>query len=191
VDEGVKMVNSHCDHEWVVFSTAVDDQMLMVQCINCLAIGTVDDPSHAEWNEAFHAPSKPYRWDEGMRVTVRYRDNGVPYVIRADHSAPICECRPYERDLPYLRCPGEILKEPAPMTPEEMADLTNLAGAVAISNTCGSVLAEFLRYCEEDGHEASGASKRIASYMEQISARGIHCPPHVVAFVLRKYATLG
>ncbi len=180
-----------CDHEWVVFSTAVDDEMLLVQCVKCLAIGTVNDPSRDEMQVAFHSPSRPYRWDDDDRVTVRDNDIRVPYVIRADKSAPTCDCRPYERELDYLRCPGEILKEPAPMAPDEMADLINLAKAVANSNNCGGVIADFLRHCQADGQEPSGASKRIAAYLEQVSEKGFHFPPQVVAFVLRKYAALG
>jgi hypothetical protein len=185
------MGQNHCDHEWVVFTTITDDEMIMVQCINCLTIGSVHSPSPDEFNEAFGAPSRPYRWEDETRVTEHHGEDRVPYVIRADNTSPICDCRPHERHLPYLRCPGEVLKEPAPMTPEEMADLSSLAGAVANSNTCGTVLAAFLRHCEDDGHEPCGATKRIAAYMEQVSKKGMHFPPQVVAFVLRKYAALG
>jgi hypothetical protein len=68
-------------HEWVVFSTALKDVCLMVQCVNCGAMGTVDDPSEEEWSEAFHAPSRPYRWDDDARVTDRGR--GPLYVLKA------------------------------------------------------------------------------------------------------------
>lgn len=54
----------------------------MVQCVNCGTAGTVDDPSKEEWSEAFHAPSNPYGWDDGSRVTVRGR--GPLYVLKAD-----------------------------------------------------------------------------------------------------------
>jgi hypothetical protein len=60
-------------HEWVVFSTALRDVCLMVQCVECGASGTVDDPTKEEWSEAFHAPTRPYRWDDDARVGVRWR----------------------------------------------------------------------------------------------------------------------
>jgi hypothetical protein len=68
-------------HEWVVFSTALKDVCLMVQCVNCGAMGTVDDSDEQEWCEAFDAPSEPYRWDEDSRVTVR--GSGPLYVEKA------------------------------------------------------------------------------------------------------------
>ncbi len=60
-----------CGHEWVVFSTAINDGCLMLQCVMCGAHGSVDDPSADEWSEAFCAPSNPYRWMENHRVNVR------------------------------------------------------------------------------------------------------------------------
>lgn len=56
------------EHEWVVFSTALAEVSLLVRCVVCGARGMVDDPSEAEWSEAFHSPSKPYRWVDGSRV---------------------------------------------------------------------------------------------------------------------------
>jgi hypothetical protein len=55
-------------HEWVVYSTAVTEVWLMLQCVACGLVGTVEDPSKEEWSEAFHAPSSPYRWRDGSRV---------------------------------------------------------------------------------------------------------------------------
>lgn len=43
-------------HEWVVFSTVLEQSWLMLQCVNCGLHATVDDPSKEEWSEAFHAP---------------------------------------------------------------------------------------------------------------------------------------
>lgn len=64
----------NCNHEWVVFSTAIQDVCLLVECVRCGAFGTVDDPSKEEWGEAFHASDNPYGWDDKKRVTVR----GIP-----------------------------------------------------------------------------------------------------------------
>lgn len=58
-------------HHWVVFSTAIREGALMLECVVCGSFGTVDDPSKQEWSKAFDAPSKPYRWHDGDRVTVR------------------------------------------------------------------------------------------------------------------------
>lgn len=67
-------------HEWVVFSTALKDVSLLVQCVNCGAGGTVDDPTKEEWSEAFHAPTSPYGWDNGSRVVIRGR--GPLYITK-------------------------------------------------------------------------------------------------------------
>src|SRR4051812_49320137 len=37
------------DHEWVVYSTALQEGWLMIQCVRCWAMGTIDDPSAEEW----------------------------------------------------------------------------------------------------------------------------------------------
>jgi hypothetical protein len=65
-------------HEWVVFSTALKERALLVQCVDCGAIGTVDDPTREEWSEAFHAPERPYRWHDESRVTLRRGPNSEP-----------------------------------------------------------------------------------------------------------------
>lgn len=57
-------------HEWVVFSTALQDRALMLECVSCRAFGVVKDPSSEEWAAGYHAPSAPYRWAENDRVTV-------------------------------------------------------------------------------------------------------------------------
>ncbi len=60
------------EHEWIVFSTALAEVRIMVQCVECGAHGTVDDPTKDEWADAFHAPSQPYLWDDNSRVTIRH-----------------------------------------------------------------------------------------------------------------------
>jgi hypothetical protein len=60
-----------CYHEWFVISTVLDEVSLMVQCANCEARGTVDDPTREEWSRAFSAPSNPYRWHDESRVRIR------------------------------------------------------------------------------------------------------------------------
>lgn len=60
-----------CDHEWVVFATEVTNVLLMLECVRCGAFATVNDPTQAEWGQAFHAPRHPYRWSDKMRVIIR------------------------------------------------------------------------------------------------------------------------
>ncbi|MBK8198221.1 MAG: hypothetical protein IPK75_07615 [Acidobacteria bacterium] len=60
-----------CDHEWWVYSTASQPRpCLEVQCYSCMSVGSVDDPSEAEWSRAYSAPSKSYRWKEPERVSI-------------------------------------------------------------------------------------------------------------------------
>jgi len=59
---------SSCQHEWGVFSTVLEDVALLVQCVECGAYGKVCDPTAEEWQQAFHAPSNPYRWPDNDRV---------------------------------------------------------------------------------------------------------------------------
>jgi len=35
-----------------------------------MSVGSVDDPSEAEWSRAYSAPSKSYRWKEPERVSI-------------------------------------------------------------------------------------------------------------------------
>ncbi|MCD0459568.1 hypothetical protein [Roseiconus lacunae] len=88
-----------CNHEWVVFSTAIDDGCLMVQCVNCGAHGSVDDPSPEEWSEAFHAPTHPYLWTEKRRVNVRgVLPPGSWYVGRVDDQSSLGDQSQREAD---------------------------------------------------------------------------------------------
>lgn len=53
-------------HDWRVFSTAIADGVLMLECQITGAQGIVRNPTKEEWNEAYHAPSHPYRWRGGV-----------------------------------------------------------------------------------------------------------------------------
>jgi len=50
-------------HEWIVYSTALSSRVIMVECV-CGSKGIIENPSK-EWSSAYHAPSKPYRWQGG------------------------------------------------------------------------------------------------------------------------------
>lgn len=66
-------------HEWVVFSTALADVCLLVQCVDCGMVGIVPDPSEKEWSDAFHAPSRPYL---ARRLQGRPQGKASPHVER-------------------------------------------------------------------------------------------------------------
>lgn len=61
---------SATSHDWWVFSTAILDGVLMVECRATGAFGIVRNPTKEEWRKAFHAPSRPYRWDQPERVEI-------------------------------------------------------------------------------------------------------------------------
>ena len=71
----------NCKHEWVVFSTNITEATLIVQCVECGEMGTVNDSSEEEWKQAYHAPSKPYRWLDETRV--KSSGQNRLYVVRA------------------------------------------------------------------------------------------------------------
>lgn len=60
---------SECKHEWIVFSTAITEGYVIVQCSECNTIGAIENPTKEEWEDAFYAPSHPYHWFDGDRVT--------------------------------------------------------------------------------------------------------------------------
>lgn len=77
-----------CKHDWVVFSTALAEGWLMLQCVSCGMHGTVDDPSKKEWSDAYHAPSKPYRWKDESRVTI-HSDRGRELYVESVNGEPV------------------------------------------------------------------------------------------------------
>jgi hypothetical protein len=60
--------------EWWVFSTAIANGVLMLECALTGAFGIVRDPTAEEWGAGYSAPSKPYRWLEDGRVEVIIQD---------------------------------------------------------------------------------------------------------------------
>ena len=59
------------EHEWIVHSTALKECWLMLQCVECGTMATVDDPSKEEWVQAFHAQSRPSRSTDDSRCRER------------------------------------------------------------------------------------------------------------------------
>ena len=124
---------NHHEHEWVVYSTAMKDRWLMLQCVECGAMATVDDPTKEEWGQAFHAPSRPYRWTDEARVHVRHEPPCPLYVIRTERAHPTCSCPPKvpgKGEREYERFPAEIVRPGEALTEEEVADLEQLAELV-------------------------------------------------------------
>lgn len=57
-------------HSWFVYSTASEDRCLLVEDRNTGQRGYIPDPTKAEWEAAYHAPSNPYPWKDASRVIV-------------------------------------------------------------------------------------------------------------------------
>src|ERR1051325_1475738 len=166
-------------HEWVVFSTALQECCLMLQCVECGLMGTVDDPTKEEWSKAFHAPSRPYRWDDESRV--RIQGPGAIHVVRADKDAKICDCPCRQTELKYERFPAEIMAPDAGIMPEDRQELEGLADLVGKSDLCSNLFPFFIRsYQDATGNEPGGAVKRIAGRIEQIDRMGLNFSPYVV-----------
>lgn len=56
------MRKEKCNHEWLVYSTAIVQGWLLLFCARCGIEGRVKDSSIEEWKEAFYAPSHHYPW---------------------------------------------------------------------------------------------------------------------------------
>jgi len=64
-----------CKHSWWVYSTAIADGTLEVECLKCKALGAVYEPTSAEWSKAYDAPDCSYRWREPSRVKCSEQEN--------------------------------------------------------------------------------------------------------------------
>lgn len=176
-------------HEWVVYSTALVQGWLMLQCVECWAMGTIDEPCEHEWSEANHAPSRPYRWHDGTRVTLR--GLAAPRVIRAV-GGPVCDC-PSQSTLPpgtgYERVPGGIWVHPGGLSDAEKTELLDMAEFVGRTDLCSHFLPHFIRSFEEHtGKRQSEATHLIIDRIERWDTKGLHCSPSVVARILREFA---
>lgn len=178
-------------HEWVVFSTALQEGCLMLQCVECGAMATVDAPTKAEWADAYYAPSAPYRWEDESRVHLRHEPPCPFHVVRADKAASTCTCAArHGRSAPgeYERFPAEIMQPDAALSQEEKTELEGLAELVSNTDLCSNLFPFFI---QSTGNEPTGVVKRIASRIEQIDGMGMHLSPSVVAKVLRQHAQGG
>ncbi len=59
---------SGCKHNWIVYSTAVVDATILVECSKCKERGGVlrKDFTEQDWKDAFTAPSDPYPLREDL-----------------------------------------------------------------------------------------------------------------------------
>lgn len=176
-------------HEWVVYSTALQERWLMLQCAECGAMGTIDAPTTEEWSAAFHAPSRPYRWHDGTKVTVR--GHAAPRVIRAI-DGPRCDC-PSRLSLPpgmgYERVPGGIWEHPGGLSDTEKAELIELAEFAGRSDLCSRSLPLFIQSFEShSGKRHSKATHMILDRFERWDSKGLHCSPQIVARIIREFA---
>ena len=49
-----------CEHKWIVYSTAINQKVLLVKCEKCSMRGSISNPTDYEWKMAFFAPSYPF-----------------------------------------------------------------------------------------------------------------------------------
>ena len=166
-------------HEWVLFSTALAEGWLMVQCVQCGLHGTVNDPTKEEWSAAFYAPSKPYRWKDDSRVITC--SVGPLYVARSDSDPGV-----------YERIPREIMGKVLPVTPEERQQLEEMAEVVRDGDLDGRLFPLFIRsYQRDTGDEFTGAVRRLADRLEDWTERAFPATAETVAGVLKWYAREG
>lgn len=50
-------------HNWLVYSTALEEVCLILVCAYCGKVAIVEDPTREEWNRAFGAMMDPYLFD--------------------------------------------------------------------------------------------------------------------------------
>jgi hypothetical protein len=182
------------NHEWVVYSTALEQRRLLLQCDTCGLHATVDDPTKEEWSAAFQAPSKPYRWHEEARVVIHAEHpTDRRYVQKKPPSAKKCACYA----TLGVREPGDYERvwiEATTPKPEvnagarkELLSLAALAGGAA--DLCSTFFPFFVEgYQQDTGGELSHAVRWFAKQVEKLRAMGAHCSSSVIATLLRELA---
>jgi hypothetical protein len=185
--EAAATENDHV-HIWVVFSTALADSWLMLQCVECGLHGVVKDSSKEEWSKAFRAPSRPYRWNDDARVVVQPQvPRNPPYVIQSEHG-PECECyseRNQLRPEEFERFPRESVRPVILMNDEERQELIAIADIVIKGKLCSFLFEFYLDCFARDTGETPGIAVRdVAHRLKNLDQMGLHCSPVVVAKVL-------
>lgn len=178
------------NHEWVVYSTILKENYLLVQCVKCGMIGTVQDPTADEWSAAFYAPSVPYQWMESGRVK---EEQAAALRVAPKQPGKRCECVKAGRvqaPADYERVADEITKMDRPLTAEERSELKQLAEMVAKSDDlCSLFFPLFISsYQDATGSEPSAAVRVIAERIGKWHRAGLHQSPGVIAKILRDVA---
>src|SRR5262245_60745865 len=107
-------------HKWIVFSTVLQQHVLLLQCLDCGLLGTVQDPTEKEWVEAYWSPWRPYQWTVNERVTPSQPTE--MFVIPATKHWR-CDCCKSHKPPRYERFPREIMRVRAyETTKREKAD---------------------------------------------------------------------
>lgn len=177
-------------HEWVVFSTALREGWLMLQCVECGAMATVENPTTEEWGEAFHAPSAPYRWLDDSRITLRPSRPGVIYVVRAE-PRPSCDCVCCgDIQRKYDRFPAEIVSRRELISDDARDEILELAEFVDDhGDMCGHLLPCFVeRLSIDTDMQVHRPTLEIVERIRLCDSKGLHMAAPVVARVLRVFA---
>jgi hypothetical protein len=180
------------DHEWIVFSCALSEVWLMLQCIVCGAMGTVDDPTKEEWNEASYSPVKPYIWSDNSRVTIRDETAPKFYVVRRQMGENCGLDCPYRTDVgEYERFPGEIIHKTRKLTAEEQKEFLAFADFVEDSDVCSLFLPAFIEGCQQHtGGESLWALRQLAQHIDAFGRKGLHFRPAIAAMLLREFVRI-
>jgi hypothetical protein len=166
----------------------------MLQCVNCGLHATVNGPSKKEWSEAFHAPSKPYRWHDEARVVVHEEPpTDRRYVQRKLPGAKQCECHAklgVQEPGDYERVWVEATRPKPDLTPEARKELLKMAAmADGASDLCSTFFPRFVEgYQQDTGVEPSHAVRWFVRQVEKLRAMGVHCSSSVIAALLRELA---
>lgn len=167
-----------CHHEWAVFSTAITEGWLMLQCTRCGLHGTVSDPSEAEWSKAFHAPKRPYKWVQDQRVNVQPQKT-TPYVAIDD-------------DGVLRRVPREIICSLPQINKEEAEELFGLIDLVEQEGMDSELFWRFIESANAKmGTTPSPGVANLTNRLKEHSSRGIAYPTHWVSNSIRWYAKEG
>ena len=183
--------NDH-HHVWVVFSTALADGWLMLQCVDCGLHGTVEDPTSEEWGEAFHAPSRPFQWIDETRVVIKPEVRLAHKSVVRTEGSKKCECyeqRGVIKPQGFERFPNELTRPSINMTDADRKELVDMAETVRHGVLCSYLFEYFLKCFQRDtGHQSGNAVRTMARRISALDRKGLHCSPSVVARLLTDIA---